>query len=121
MSLAEELLADLESDEEEELVQDLAGSAPTVDADGDIELQDAEPADGQVAPLGPSVDDLIQKGEEVTTENLMAHFDLKHIDDVKSVSNLMTRLSPILKVSLLFLPGKHKKTKKLNRKLMNTR
>lgn len=100
MSLADELLADLESDEEEVYDQGLADSSPKVSADGDVVLEDA-PAPKPVAAstLDKNVDELIEKGEEVNTENLIAHFDFKHIDDVKSVSNLMSRLTPILKVS----------------------
>lgn len=98
MSLADELLADLESDEEQEEVFDhdriasVATVEPKVDADGDIEVSDAPVADTN------GFNKLLEKGEDVTAEDLIAHFDFKHIDDVKSVSNLMSRLNPILKV-----------------------
>lgn len=110
MSLADELLADLESDEEQEEVFDhdriasAVGVEPKVDADGDVEVLDA--------PVANGFNKLLEKGEDVTAEDLIAHFDFKHIDDVKSVSSLMFRLNPILKVCLHSLNSYNKLTRR---------
>lgn len=105
MSLADELWADLESDGEQEETFDhgpIAGS-DQVDADGDVAITEDQhttsaPSVAATASAQTNLDDLLDKGEDVTAQDLMERFDFKHIDDVKSVSNLMLRLDPILKV-----------------------
>lgn len=102
MSLADELLADLESDEEQEEVFDhdrLAGAESRIDADGDVEISDV-PVTKAAATAAVEFDNLLEKGEDVGADELIARFDFKNIDDVKSVSTLMSRLNPILKVCL---------------------
>lgn len=82
MSLQNDLLADLESDEEEESVQ-VSGDA-------------GDSADELSVTTQASLDALKAQGDDVTAQDLISRFNFKHVSDVKSVSSLMTRLSPIL-------------------------
>ncbi|KAF5104483.1 hypothetical protein DV451_000554 [Geotrichum candidum] len=108
MSLADELLADLESDEEQEeeltfdtspnhLVTQAVEASTTKNEDTDItDAPSVTTQTQQPAPPVTKFDDLIERGEDITAQDLAERFDFKHVDDVKSVSNLMSKLSPIL-------------------------
>lgn len=105
MSLADELLADLESDEEqeEELNFGLNGDSlinqtvkTSTTKSEDTEITDASTVI-TTEPVPVAIfDDLIERGEDVTAQDLVERFDFKHVVDVKNVSNLMSKLLPIL-------------------------
>lgn len=113
MSLADQLLADFDSDEDDfsttvdndkGILNVNTDSLQTVNASpkASISLNSTvsseTPNESNSLDLNAqaSLDVLKTHGDDVTSQDLISRFDFTHISDITSVSNLMTRLSPIL-------------------------
>lgn len=127
MSLREELLADFDSEEDDDESFDIVQQVTqdeTSDASNNNDNNNSFPylslnkyhtsldppnnssnVDPKDSITQASLDALKSRGDDITAQDLISRFDFKHISDVKSVSNLMTRLSPILRLLESTSPG----------------
>lgn len=83
MSLADELLADFGSDEENVVDQE------------DARMEDVSEGSTLHGNLKVDLSDLMNQGQDVTSDDLLARLDLKGVE-IKTISKLLTVLKPIL-------------------------
>lgn len=104
MSLADKLLADFDSDEDEPLdiinetepQEEIPKQEETVDEPLPAKSQTDEPETLDINAQA-SLDALKTQGNDVTSQDLISRVDFKNITDINSISNLMARLTPILR------------------------
>lgn len=97
-SLADDLLADLESDDEQiQEEQQVNDNNNNNSKDAELSNTDLEDPASISKKTQESLDALkASTSSDVTAEDLISRYDFTHISDIQSVSTLMNSLSPVL-------------------------